>query len=490
MTNAAPLIVWFREDLRLADNPALAHAAKTGRPVIALYILDETPGVRPPGAASRWWLDKSLTSLAENLRTLLGGRLIFRRGPALSILTGLIDQTGATGICWNRVYDAGAIARDKSMESDLAGAGVTCRSFNAALLNEPWQVVKDDGGHYRVFTPYWRAASAAIGVPQPTPRPAAIHWLIADIASDNPADWRLHPTAPDWSTGFCDWRPGESGALLQLDAFLSDGAAGYAMRRDYPGEPATSRLSPHLHFGEIGPRQVYAAASMAAIADDTASVDLETFQKELGWREFNHHVLFHHPDIPTHNFRDTFDDFPWRHAPEELEAWKRGRTGYPIVDAGIRELWATGWMHNRVRMVAASFLTKHLLIDWRLGESWFWDTLVDADLANNVANWQWVAGSGADAAPYFRIFNPVLQGVRYDPDGDYVRRWIPELASLPNRLIHRPWDADQEVSSMAAARLRSDYPAPIIDHAVARDRAMAAYRSLVSRIPSGRAAAA
>jgi deoxyribodipyrimidine photo-lyase len=262
--------------------------------------------------------------------------------------------------------------------------------------------------------------------------------------------------------------------------------ADYATRRDVPAAPATSRLSPHLHFGEIGPRQVFAAATATATTADAAGADVETFQKELGWREFNHHVLFHNPDIATRNFRDTFDGFPWRDDPVALEAWKRGRTGYPIVDAGMRELWTTGWMHNRVRMIAASFLTKHLMTDWRDGEAWFWDTLVDADLANNVANWQWVAGSGADAAPYFRIFNPVLQGAKYDPEGDYVRRWIPELAGLPDAVIHQPWNAEPEVLRAAGVRLGSDYPARIVEHSMARDRAMAAFRGLGAPLPSGR----
>jgi deoxyribodipyrimidine photo-lyase len=485
MTDTAPLIVWFRQDLRLADNPALSFAARSGRPMIALYLLDQTPGVRPPGAASRWWLDKSLASLAKDLRS-LGGRLILRRGPALAVLRALIEETGATGVCWNRLYDAGSIERDKAVKRDLARGGIACHSFNAALLNEPWRVVKSDGADYRVFTPYWRAARAAMEDPEASSPPVRGAWLVADLASEAPNAWGLHPRAPDWSGGFSDWRPGEAGARARLDAFLADGAAGYGRRRDYPADHATSRLSPHLHFGEIGVRQVRAAMTLAAHADPAIGADAETFEKELGWREFNHQVLFHHPDLPSRNFRAGFDDFPWRDDPGGLEAWKRGRTGYPIVDAGMRELWATGWMHNRVRMIVASFLTKHLLIDWRLGEAWFWDTLVDADLANNVANWQWVAGSGADAAPYFRIFNPVLQGVKYDPYGDYVRRWLPELALMPEALIHRPWDADPEILSAAGVRLGSHYPAPVVDHAVARERALAAYRGLGETVSSGR----
>ncbi len=485
MTTAAPLIVWFRNDLRLVDNPSLTHAADSGQPVIALYILDGTPGVRRLGAASRWWLDRSLASLADDVAATLGGRLILRRGPALEVLEALVAQTGAKGVCWNRLYDGGSIARDTAIKSALTAAGVTCQSFNAALLNEPWAVTKADGGDFRVFTPYWRAASAAVGGANPLPRPAAVTWFGGDLASDDRAAWRLHPSAPDWSGGFGDWRPGEDGARGRLDAFLSSEAAGYASRRDFPAQPATSRLSPHLHFGEVGPRQVFAAAARAALTDPAIGADVETFEKELGWREFNHHVLFHRPDLATRNFRVAFDAFPWRDDRAALEAWKRGQTGYPIVDAGMRQLWTTGWMHNRVRMIVASFLTKHLLIDWREGEAWFWDTLVDADIANNAANWQWVAGSGADAAPYFRIFNPVLQGAKYDPHGDYVRRWVPELARLPNAWIHEPWNADAETRRSAGVRLGASYPAPIVDHAVARDRALTAYRALGGPLPYG-----
>lgn len=484
MTKTAPLIVWFREDLRLEDNPALARSAETARPLVALYILDETSGVRPMGKASRWWLDKSLRSLSEDLRTRLGGSLILRSGQAFEVLKVLIAQTGATDVHWNRLYDAGSITRDRMIKKELAARGVCCRSFNAGLINEPWEVSKADGGDYRVFTPYWRAASLTLDSRPPIARPSSANWFDDGLASEGLESWRLHPSAPDWSNGFHDWRPGETGAQGGLKAFVDGAIAAYADHRDSPALSGTSRLSPHLHFGEIGPRQIFHASASAPVIDPATDVGAGTYRKELGWREFNHHLLFHHPHIVERNFRSEFDRFPWRDDERAFEAWKHGQTGYPIVDAGMRELWMTGWMHNRVRMIVASFLTKHLLIDWRLGEAWFWDTLVDADIANNVGGWQWVAGSGADAAPYFRIFNPILQGRKYDPSGDYVRRWIPELAGLPDAVIHQPWQAAAVMLGAAGVRLGVDYPLPIVDHALARARALDAYRSLGEASPA------
>ena len=462
-----PVIVWFRRDLRIADHPALAAAAQTGRPVIPVFVHDQAGPPRPLGAASAWWLDKSLKSLAAHFQR-LGNRLILRRGDSRECLNQLISQTGATAIYWNRLYDGDSIARDTALKSDLTARGVDARSFNGALLNEPWTISTGAGGPYRVFTPYWRAARATAGDVAPLPAPEHLCPPTPFPPSDRLEDWGLHPRRPDWSGGFADWTPGEAGAAARLDTFLDGAAAHYVAARNYPAVAGTSRLSPHLHFGEISPRQVWAAAEAAALHGQAPVGQLEVFQKELGWREFNHHLLFHFPHMTQRNFNPAFDDFPLQDDPEGLAAWQAGRTGYPIVDAGMRELWATGWMHNRVRMIVASFLIKDLLIDWRAGEAWFWDTLVDADVANNVANWQWTAGAGADAAPYFRVFNPTLQGEKFDPDGDYVRRWIPQLADLPSAYIHQPW---RYVST-------SDYPAPVVDHAAARDRALAAYKSL------------
>lgn len=467
------VIVWFRNDLRIADNPALRHAADSGRPVICLYILDETPGVRPLGGASLWWLDKSLNSLGEALEK-LGNRLILRKGAAAEVLDDVIAGAGATRVLWNRAYDKASIDRDMAIKTRLKDAGVDCQSFNAGLLNEPWTVMNGAGQPYKVFTPYWRAARERLSQVIAEPSPKHLKSLEHNPRSESLTDWRLHPTKPDWSKGFDLWTPGEAGALERLDDFLSGPVDRYAEKRDFPGLEAASRLSPHLHFGEIGPRQVWLAASNAATAGDARSGEIEKFLSELGWREFHHAILFHWPDLPTRSFKPEFDGFPWVENQVAFETWTRGRTGYPIVDAGMRELWATGFMHNRVRMIAASFLIKHLLIDWRVGEAWFWDTLVDADLANNVGNWQWVAGGGADASPYFRIFNPIAQGERFDPTGAYVRRWVPELAGVPDDVIHRPWTRALHLPAEA----RSVYERPIVDHAVARERALEAYRGL------------
>ncbi|MBS0408705.1 MAG: deoxyribodipyrimidine photo-lyase [Proteobacteria bacterium] len=477
MSIGAPVIVWFRQDLRLADNPSLAAAAESGRPVIPVYILDQTSGVRTPGAASLWWLDKSLAALGRDLAA-VGSRLILRRGEALAVLQDLVQATGADAIHWNRLYDGGSVERDKAIKARMTDLGVAARSFSASLLNEPWEVATGAGGPFKVFTPYWRAARARIGHLEPLAAPKRLTSPAAWPDSEPLPAWRLHPSAPDWSAGFGDWRPGEAGAWDRLTRFLDAAVDGYGEARDLPGARGTSRLSPHLAFGEIGPRQIWAAAHSAVARGAASEGQVEAFLRELGWREFNHHLLFHQPRIVTENVNRAFDAFPWRSDPEGLERWRRGQTGYPIVDAGMRELWATGWMHNRVRMIVASFLVKHLLVDWREGEAWFWDTLVDADLANNVCNWQWVAGSGADAAPYFRIFNPVLQAERFDVDGVYVRRWVPEIANLPARRLLQPWAADGPTLAKAGVVLGRTYPAPMVDHALARARALKAYEEL------------
>jgi deoxyribodipyrimidine photo-lyase len=475
MTTAPPTVVWFRNDLRLADNPALAAAAKLG-PVVPVYILDDTAPPRPLGSAARWWLEGSLRSLGRDLAA-RGAPLILRRGPAEAVLKSVIAETGARRAHWNRLYDAGSIARDAALKSGLRERGLQVQSFNAALLNEPWTVKTGAGGAYRVFTPYWRAARALADDAVPCPDLGALSAVPGAPGSESLDAWGLRPRDPDWATGFSEWRPGEAGARARLEAFLAGPAADYAEARNVPGRPATSKLSPHLHFGEIGPRQVW-AAGVAAKTAGAAAAGIDGFLRELGWREFNHHLLFHFPNMERDGFNPKFSGFPWRHDTAGLRAWRRGRTGYPIVDAGLRELWATGWMHNRVRMIAASFLVKDLMVDWRVGDAWFWDTLLDADLANNVAGWQWVAGCGADAAPYFRVFNPVLQGEKFDPEGHYVRRWVPELARLPGSCIHRPWTLDRCRLAAAGVQLGVTYPHPIIDHARARDRALAAYESL------------
>jgi deoxyribodipyrimidine photo-lyase len=468
-----PAILWFRQDLRLTDNPALLAAVASGRPLIPLHVLDETQPFAP-GGASRWWLHHSLDALSRDLAA-RGAPLVLARGGAQAVLEKLIEETGAGAVYWNRLYEPAAIARDTAIKASLKGLGVEAHSFNGSLLHEPWEIETQAGGPFRVFTPYWRAArqSGRVHAPQ-GPAPEGLTGHFADVSSDVLSGWGLLPRSPDWATGFAAWTPGEAGAQAALDAFLDHAVAGYRDRRNAPGEPGTSRLSPHLHFGEIGPRQIWSAMALRDADGEGAT----TFQSELGWREFAHHVLFHFPAMPETNLRDGFDVFPWREDPAGLLAWQKGLTGYPLVDAGMRELWTTGWMHNRVRMIVASFLIKDLMIDWRRGAEWFWDTLVDADLAANAFSWQWVAGCGFDAAPYFRVFNPAGQGERFDEAGKYVRRWCPELARLPDKWIHRPWEAPEPVLAGAGVVLGKDYPKPVVDHAMARERALAAFKGL------------
>ena len=467
-----PVIVWFRQDLRLADNPALRQAADSGRSVIPVFVLDdETAGEWATGAASRWWLHHSLSSLAGDLEA-RGVHLVLRKGRAQGVITSLVKETGASAVFWNRCYEPFAVKRDTAIKALLIESGVEVASFNGALLVEPWTVKTKAGDPYKVFTPFWRQAREHIDASDPLPAPRKLTpWK--SIASDSLDDWALTPDSPDWAHGFCDhWTPGEAGARERLSDFVEQDLAHYASGRDRPDRDDTSRLSPHLHWGEISPRQVWSATH------DVADGNAAKFRSEIGWREFAHNLLYAFPCFPEQNYQDKFDAFPWSGTSAELEAWKSGRTGYPIVDAVMRQLWQTGWMHNRVRMITASFLIKHLMIDWREGERWFWDTLVDADLANNSAGWQWVAGSGADASPFFRVFNPITQGEKFDPDGRYVQRFVPELAGLPVKYIHAPWTAPDAILERANVTLGKSYPEPIIEHSQARDRALAAFRGL------------
>jgi deoxyribodipyrimidine photo-lyase len=481
-SSSAPVLIWFRQDLRVADNAALTAAVARNCPIVCVYVLDDqAAGVWRRGAASRWWLHHSLTALAADLAK-RGAALLLRRGPAAQVIPRLAEEIGAQAVVWNRQYEPWATARDGAIKATLKAAGVAADSFNSALLVEPWELKPASGGAYfKVYSPFWRAALARGGPPAALPAPKKLAAFAPLPAGDVLSDWRLTPSSPNWAAGFGDhWTPGEAGAHQRLAAFLAAQARGYGELRNRPDLPATSRLSPHLHFGEISPGAVWRAAQVAAAQGDVPEHDVAKLVAELGWREFSHHLLFHAPTLPEANWRANFDAFPWREDCALIEAWRRGRTGYPIVDAGMRQLWATGWMHNRVRMITASFLIKHLLTHWRVGADWFWDTLVDADLANNAASWQWVAGSGADAAPYFRIFNPITQGEKFDPDGAYVRCWVPELARLETRVIHQPWTAAPLDLAGAGVTLGKTYPKPIIDHAAARARALAAFETLKS----------
>lgn len=446
----APTLVWLRDDLRIADNPALHAAVQRGAPVIVFYLLDEvSDGIRTLGGAARWWLHHSLESLAGDLER-LGSTLVLRRGDAGTEVQRLVDETGASAVLWNRRYAGASRTADAALKSRLRDTGIEVASFQGSLLHEPWTVTTGQGTPFRVFTPFWRACTAAGEPRHPLPAPDAIDSPSSFPASDRLADWGLLPTGPDWAGGLREtWTPGERAATDDLQNFLGE-LEHYADHRDEPGLDASSRLSPRLRWGELSPFQLWHHVSHHATSPNQRT-NAAAFLRQLIWREFNWNILYHQPELATKNFRAEFDSFPWER-PEQaiLEAWQHGRTGIPLVDAGMRELWHTGVMHNRVRLVAASFLVKNLLVDWRLGEQWFWDTLVDADEANNPANWQWVAGSGADAAPYFRIFNPVLQGEKFDPHRDYQRRWVPELGS-------------------------AEYPEPIVDLKRSRQEALDAY---------------
>ncbi len=479
--SASPCIVWFRDDLRLADHPALYAASQAGAGVVCLYVFDEAgiAGTRALGGAARWWLVQSLRALQKSLHA-IGATLVLRRGPTATTILDLAHAIDASAVFWNEIAQAPHQTVADEVTARLKAIGVAPHSLPGDLLVSPVRIRNKDGRGLRVFTPFWKRVQALGEPPKPLPAPKSLS-PAPDIASEPLESWGLEPTSPDWAGGFRDsWSAGERSAQARLSAFLKDTLAGYSTNRDRPDCAGTSRLSPHLRFGEISPRQLWHATRFAADARASLAADADKFLSELGWREFCRHLLFDVPDLATRNLQPDFDRFPWRHDERALRAWQRGRTGYPLVDAGMRELWHTGTMHNRVRMVAASFLVKHLLIDWRAGEQWFWDTLVDADPGSNPANWQWVAGSGADAAPYFRVFNPVLQGEKFDPGGAYVRRWVPELARLPDSLIHRPWSATPLECQAADVRLGNTYRQPIVDHKAGRERALAAYAEVRS----------
>jgi len=450
----APALLWFRQDLRLSDNPAMAAAVERRSPVIPVFIwAPEEEGAWPPGAASRWWLGRSLAKLSTKLEN-RGSRLIVRRGPAAEALSRLVAESGAAAVFWNRRYEPAAVARDGQLKSKLRERGLLAESFNGSLLFEPWTIRNQNGQPFAVFTAFWRACQPRLTAPPSKDAPRRLSSPENWPRSLDLSELGLEP-AVDWASGFREvWQPGESGAARQLKRFIADALAAYPVNRERPGVVGTSRLSPHLHFGEISPGQVWRAV-LGMMNEKPAAC--QAYLRQIGWREFAYYLLHHHPESPQEALRHEFAAFPWRMNPKRIKAWRQGRTGYPLVDAGMRELWRTGWMHNRVRMVAASFLVKHLQISWQDGAAWFWDTLVDADLANNTLGWQWVAGCGADAAPYFRIFNPSIQARKFDSRGEYLRRWVPELES------------------------GGGYPDPIVDHNQARERALEALTTIKKR---------
>ncbi len=475
MTDNTPTLVLLRRDLRLADNPALHEAATGGGPVIVIHIREtDDPDAGSLGAAQDWWLHHSLTILARKLEK-TGNRLILKTGNQNDIVDQLIAETGARAVYWNRRYHRRGREQDAALKAALEGRGLAVKSFRANLLHDPSKLQTKSGGYFRVYTPFWKAFSAAPPFAAPLPAPGNLSAPAQLPESERLETWNLLPAKPNWAAGFSEqWQPGEAGAEAALDHFLQSAITTYKDGRDFPSRAATSRLSPHLALGEISPLQIWHAVSSL----NSPSGDALKFLQELVWREFCWHLLFHVPDLPAREFNSRFSNFSWGLDATLFDAWTKGATGYPIVDAGMRQLWQTGWMHNRVRMITASFLIKDLMIDWRHGERWFRDTLVDADPASNAASWQWVAGSGADAAPYFRIFNPVLQGEKFDPGGDYVRRFVPEISGLPNKYIHKPFATSNDVLKSVGMILGQTYPRPIVDHGVARDRALAAFKAL------------
>ncbi len=475
----------FRNDLRLRDNPAWAAATNTTGSVLPLYVLDEDNTHSRPGGATRWWLHHSLSALASEISA-AGGKLYLRQGDCVDVLESILQDTRVDRIVLSRGYEP----RQRQVEQaihDNWHEQYEIKRYGSYLLFEPEQIQNGQGLPYKVFTPFWKAC---LSMPEPAPGKSSaakdIDFYKPRIASDKLEDWDLLPTRPDWAGGLKGhWQPGEAGAHEQLQRFLKDGLHSYDSDRDLPAINGTSCLSPHLHHGEISPLRIWFEVKKFAANDAALQKQAMSYLRELGWREFSNHLLFHWPELPEQPFRPEFTDFPWQEDEQSLRAWQQGRTGYPIVDAGMRQLWHTGWMHNRVRMIVGSLLVKHLLIHWHHGERWFWDTLVDADQANNSAGWQWVAGSGADAAPYFRVFNPILQGKKFDPDGEYVRRWVPELQQLGKTHIHTPWEADATTLAAAGITLGKDYPRPIVDHAAGRKRALAAFETFNSKRKAG-----
>jgi deoxyribodipyrimidine photo-lyase len=485
MTRSTPparTLYWHRNDLRLSDNPALHFAVEQGA-VQPVFILDDKAAENwAYGGASRWWLHQSLESLQESYKK-IGVTLLLRRGDSEKIILDLVKELDVTHAVWNRRYEPHFIRQDTHIKTALTKQGCAVKSFNGHLLFEPWEIQNKSGQPFRVFTPFWRNLSEnSIRIDPLTPAPKKIAAITHKSQSDHLTAWDLLPTRPNWAKSFePHWQSGETVAQKKLHDFLNDTVSDYKDGRDFPAQNSTSFLSPHLVFGEISPRQIWYTTREAMNAhrkDYAISGNAEHFLREVAWREFAYHLLYHFPETPTKALYPKFNDFPWRSDKKDWQAWTKGQTGYPIVDAGMRQLWQTGYMHNRVRMIVASFLVKDLLLSWQDGAQWFWDTLVDADLANNTLGWQWTAGCGADAAPYFRVFNPTLQSAKFDKAGAYIRRFIPEIAALPDKYLHNPSSAPEQILKDAGVTLGKTYPKPIVDHSMARDRALKAFKEL------------
>ncbi|MFD1721246.1 cryptochrome/photolyase family protein [Amnibacterium endophyticum] len=476
MTQDGPVVVWFRDDLRVSDHPALRAAVDSGAPVLPVYVVDDSGhGARPLGAASRWWLHHSLAALSASLEK-RGARLVLREGDAEEEIRAVLRRSGASRLLMDRRYAAAEREQDQRVQRLAEQAGAEVESFTGSLLHEPGAVLNGDGERFGVFSPFFRALQRQGDPREPLPAPQRIAGWEGSVHSEALDDLRLLPTSPDWSGGMAEtWEPGEKGAHRRLDGFVRDHLRHYAAHRDEPAADVSSRLSAHLKFGELSPYQVW---HRVAAADATEEVRTK-FLTELAWREFDYDLLERGHALEQENVHRQFDRFPWADVDQDvLRAWQRGRTGIPLVDAGMRQLWHTGWMHNRVRMVVASFLVKNLRYDWRLGEQWFWDTLVDADPANNPAQWQWVAGSGADAAPFFRVFNPVTQGHKFDPAGEYIAEWVPELRDLDAKGRQEPWTVPDDLAAAAEGTGLPAYPSPVVDLKASRQAALDAYAEM------------
>ena len=474
-------IIWFRQDLRIADNPAFKASIDGSKQVIAVYIHDEkSSDVRKHGAASKWFLHHSLKALEKQLEQKYKIKLIYREGKSLNILEEIISETNAEKVFWNRLYEPYFINRDTEIKESLTKDNIEVESFNGSLLVEPWQPKTGSGNYFKVYTPFYKKC-----IKEHPPRESLRAPEHSDksyennIKSDSLNSWKFLPKKPNWAKNFEEeWKISEADAHDMIYSFLAGSVENYSEERNNPALKGTSLLSSYLRFGIISPNQVYYAAEAYKEKEPQKASGIDKFISEIYWREFSYNLLYNFSEIADKNFRPEFDNFPWDKNDSALQAWQKGETGYPIVDAGMRQLWQTGWMHNRVRMVVASFLTKHLLIHWKQGEEWFWDTLIDADAANNTASWQWVAGCGADAAPYFRIFNPITQGEKFDPKGDYIRKYVPEIAKLPNKYLNKPWELSEKELEACEVKLGKTYPKPIVEHSNARERALKSYEKI------------
>ena len=464
-------VMWFRQDLRLADNPALTNALEDGK-TLPIFILDNVNSKEHiNGAASKWWLHHSLSKLNKSLKN----KLCFFIGNPIDILDEIHKQFEISNIFWSRCYEPWRIKRDKKIKKYFSDQNVNVNTFNGSLLWEPWNIAKKDGTPYKVFTPYYRKGCLNSDKPRmPLPVPNLSNLISIDNHDLKIEDLELMPKHNWYNKMISLWSPGEEGAHGKIEEFISNGLNNYKEGRNFPSNQNVSQLSPHLHFGEVSPNQVWYRAKTKE-GKLGIKKDLDHFLSELGWREFSFNLLYHFPFLPKENLQKKFDNFPWDNDKDKLKKWQKGLTGYPIVDAGMQELWQTGYMHNRLRMVVGSFLVKNLLLHWHHGERWFWDCLIDADLASNSAGWQWIAGSGADAAPYFRIFNPITQGQKFDPDGKYTRKYLPVLNDMPDKFLFNPWEAPEDVLRSAGVKLGENYPLPIVEIGSSRQKALEAF---------------